>query len=76
MASVKIGIIIGVILASIIGITLLSLSGTNYDNEKIPQNVQKDSSEIEESEEHDFYINEEGKKILVIKAKDSLQIDD
>ena len=74
MASVKTGIIIGVIIAVIGVIAILSVSETNSND---VLDISQKTSEIIESDENKFPINEEGKKIVVvIEAKDSLSIND
>jgi|FLOH01.1.fsa_nt_gi hypothetical protein len=74
MASVKTGIIIGVIIAVIGVIAILSVFETNSND---VLDISQKTSEIIESDENKFPINEEGKKIVVvIEAKDSLSIND
>jgi hypothetical protein len=74
MVSVKTGIIIGVIIAVIGVIAILSVSETNSND---VLDISQKTPEIIESVENKFPINEEGKKIvIVIEAKDSLSIND
>ena len=74
MVSVKTGIIIGVIIAVIGVIAILSVFETNSND---VLDISQKTSEIIESDENKFPINEEGKKIVVvIEAKDSLSIND
>ena len=74
MASAKIGLIIGIIIL-IAGIAIISSSSEmNPDNSK--ETTQADKPENIESEEYDYYINEEGRKVLVINTGDSLSIED
>ena len=77
VASVKIGVIIGIIIV-IAGIAIISSSSemNSDDNQGITQDTQTNNTENIESEAHDFYIDEEGRKVIVINAKDSLSIDD
>lgn len=72
MASAKIGIIIGIIVL-IAGIAIISSSSEmNPDeNQEITQNAQ---TEDVETEEYDSYINEEGKKVIMVNTGDSLSI--
>ncbi len=72
MASAKIGIIIGIIVVIIVGVVSLSF---DPEIQEIPQNPQLET-EIVESEEHDFYIDDNGNKVIVIQVTDALSIDD
>ena len=74
MASAKLGVIIGIIIL-IAGIAIiLSSSEINPDNSK--EITQTDKPENIESEEYDYYINEEGRKVLVINTGDVLSIEE
>ena len=77
MAKAKIGIIIGIIIL-IVGIAVISSSSetNSNDNQEISQSTLAENSENIESEADDFYINEEGRKVFVRNAGDSLTIDD
>ena len=75
MASAKIGIIIGIIIL-IAGIAIISSSyEMNPDeSQEITQNTQPDEIEDADTGEYDFYINEDGKKVIVVNTGDSLSI--
>ena len=73
MASAKIGIIIGIIIL-IAGIVVISSEMNPDENQEITQDTQPDEIEDVDAEEYDFYINEEGKKVIVVNTGDSLSI--
>ena len=75
MASAKIGVIIGIIIL-IAGIAVISSSSetNSNDNQEISQSTQAENPEDIEPEAHDFYLDEEGNKVIVINTGDSLSI--
>ena len=79
VASAKIGVIIGIIIV-VAGIAIISSSSemNSDDNPEIRVNSGDEIiiTENIDSEAHDFYIDEEGRKVIVINVKDSLSIDD
>ena len=74
VASAKIGVIIGIIIV-VAGIAIISSSSemNSDDNQEV---TQTNNTENIESEVYDSYIDEEGRKVIVINVKDSLSIDD
>ena len=75
MVSTKIGIAVGVAIAIIGGIAIFTTSDTNSESTPISEENTA-TPEIIESDNGNYYINDEGRKVFVIEARDSLQINE
>lgn len=75
MVSTKIGIAVGVAIAIIGGIAIFATSDTNSESTPISEENTA-TPEIIESDNGNYYINDEGRKVFVIEARDSLQINE
>ena len=75
MVSTKIGIAVGVAIAVIGGIAIFATSDTNSESTPISEENTA-TPEIIESDNGNYYINDEGRKVFVIEARDSLQINE
>lgn len=73
MASKQKGIVIGTIVAAI-AMVLLAYSFMAVDPQPVISETPQDNITDVDSQDHESYINEEGRKVIVIETGDSLSI--